>query len=408
MADEKQLYNVSLEQEVLAILMCQYGKNNITIDRVQKDIFYREAHKVIFDVISDIANAGATPDTLTVTDRLTQIGKLQDVGGMEFLVSLMNRGNFTANFSSYLEKLREYAELRTLRRMAVEVLATINDNTEDRTAGEIKELFQDKLAHCKSLTPKDEYEKQNDLEALNSYFEKVFDENRGKCYPTGFAYLDRALSGGLYAGLYGIGAVSGLGKTTFTMQIACNIAKSGTDVLFFSLEMARDELMARNISRTTAEMSAKRFGDAGRLGKTNLDVMSGSRYRMFTQDEQDFIMQAVDEYSKYAEHIYSVEGNFDITIESIKQRISKHIEATGNKPVVIIDYLQILGVEAERNGKSITDKQKADRIISYLKRTSRDLDIPIMVVSSFNREAYNSPVSMSSFKESGKLYCHAC
>lgn len=68
---------------------------------------------------------------------------------------------------------------------------------------------------------------------------------------TGFSKLDAALDGGLYDGLYVMGAVSSLGKTAFCMQMADNLARQGRDVLIFTLEMTAFELMARSISRET-------------------------------------------------------------------------------------------------------------------------------------------------------------
>ena len=89
----------------------------------------------------------------------------------------------------------------------------------------------------------------------------------------------------------------------------------------------------------------------------------------------------------------------DIGVDQIKETIKRHIEVTGNRPVVVIDYVQILAPYDIR----ATDKQNMDHAVMELKRLSRDLKLTIIGISSFNRTSYKDPVSMESFKESGAL-----
>ena len=253
-----------------------------------------------------------------------------------------------------------------------------------------------------------EYRGASDATALRGYYDEILDPERGKCYPTGFRDLDKELGGGLYSGLYTLGAISSLGKTTFILQIENNLAKQGQDVLFFSLEMSRNELIAKSISKFSALKSLEKNGNTDNAS-TQRQVMSGYLYKKYTHEQRDILFEACKEYEQISTHIYTIEGNFDYTVQDIQARVQKHIKATGKKPVVFVDYLQILGLDDEIPDKSngrprnYTDKQKADRIVSTLKRMSRDLDVPVIVVSSFNRESYTQPVSMASFKESGGI-----
>lgn len=253
-----------------------------------------------------------------------------------------------------------------------------------------------------------EYRGTSDAVALRGYYDEILDPERGKCYPTGFRELDKELGGGLYSGLYTLGAISSLGKTTFILQIENNLAKQGQDVLFFSLEMSRNELIAKSISKFTALKALEKYGSTDNAS-TQRQVMSGYLYKKYTNDQREILFDACKEYETISKRIYTVEGNFDYTVQDIQARVQKHIKATGKKPVVFVDYLQILGLDDEIPDKShgrprnYTDKQKADRIVSTLKRMSRDLDVPVVVVSSFNRESYTQPVSMASFKESGGI-----
>lgn len=213
---------------------------------------------------------------------------------------------------------------------------------------------------------------------------------------TGFDSLDRALDGGLYDGLYVIGAVSSLGKTAFCMQMADQLAKSGRDVLIFSLEMTAFELMARSISRESFQLdtSARRV-----MAKTVRGVLDGRRYPGYTGQEKAHLELAMNSYTQYAGHLYFREGDHETGLEYIAKEIERHIAETGQKPVVLIDYLQIIApVDVH-----FTDKQNLDRIVCALKKLSRTHELTIFAISSFNRENYNLEVSMNAFKESGGI-----
>lgn len=214
--------------------------------------------------------------------------------------------------------------------------------------------------------------------------------------PTGFPSLDGALDGGLYEGLYVLGAVSSLGKTAFCMQIADQAAAAGTDVLVFSLEMSAFELMARSISRETFLSD----GTRGRtLSKTVRGVLDARRRQRSPARELAHLEAAQARYAAYADHIWFVEGDHETGLEAIRQGVERHIAETGRKPVVIVDYLQILAP----SDVHFTDKQNLDRAVCALKKLSRSQGLTILAVSSFNRENYNLEVSMSAFKESGGI-----
>lgn len=210
--------------------------------------------------------------------------------------------------------------------------------------------------------------------------------------PTGFKELDKLLDGGLYEGLYFVGAISSLGKTTFILQIADQIAKTGKDILIFSLEMGRNELIAKSMSRETA------LNDI-RTAKTVRGITNFNNWAYYDQNTKQKIAEAMRNYEAYSKHIYIFEGLGDIGVEQVRDYTKKHIEYTGNTPIVIIDYLQIL---APSNIKA-TDKQNTDKAVTELKRISRDYKTPIIAISSLNRENYNACISMLAFKESGAI-----
>lgn len=221
---------------------------------------------------------------------------------------------------------------------------------------------------------------------------------------TGFRSLDEELGGGLYEGLYTIGAVTSLGKTTLILQICDQIARSGKDVLIFSLEMARTELMAKSISRHTLQ-----YVKSNNLfisnAKTARGITDGARYKHYSDAEKDIINKATAEYSTYTDHIYIYEGIGNIGVAEIRKAVDLHKSNTGEAPVVVVDYLQILAPPDYR----MTDKQATDRNIVEMKRISRDYKIPVIGISSYNRENYrkgsdsNGAVTLEAFKESGAL-----
>ena len=239
-----------------------------------------------------------------------------------------------------------------------------------------------------------EYKKNNAKSYINSFLNGIQESVNTSYIPTGFNKLDAELDGGLFEGLYFIGAISSLGKTTFTLQIADQIAKAGEDVLIFSLEMARSELMAKSISRETLIQ-----GNDIKSAKTTRGITTGKRYENYTKAELDLINSAVKSYSMYADNIYIIEGIGDVTPSAIRSAVAKHINLTGKKPVVLIDYLQIIAPIDIR----ATDKQNTDKAVMELKRISRDYKLPIIGISSFNRDNYTQKVSMQAFKESGAI-----
>ena len=218
---------------------------------------------------------------------------------------------------------------------------------------------------------------------------------------TGFEALDCALNGGLYPGLYIFGAVSSLGKTTLLLQIADNIAASGRDVLFFSLEQSRFELMSKSISRESFLFCRENRISVSNA-KDNIRIADGSRWAEFDEMGQFAVNGAFERYGKYASHLYIYEGKGNISVSDIGDFLRKYLsfgKKSGHSPVIIVDYLQILRSESDR----ISDKQAVDRNITALKQLSRDHDIPLLAVSSLNRSSYGRDVSMDAFKESGSI-----
>jgi replicative DNA helicase len=225
---------------------------------------------------------------------------------------------------------------------------------------------------------------------MKTFLSNVAANKKIKPASTGFKGLDEKLNGGLYPGLYVLGAISSLGKTAIGLQIADNIAASGQHVMFFSLEMPQDELISRSVSRIMYELEPLLCHDCG-----TVKVLNGK-----VGDCESEFYQAVEQYTNTtAKHLQIIQGDYDMDINTIIEHVETFIFSTGIKPIVFVDYLQLVKSSLER----VTEKQAMDDIVLKLKLLSGRFKIPVFVVSSFNRENYNTIVSFSSFKESGGI-----
>lgn len=267
----------------------------------------------------------------------------------------------------------------------------LNANKEEFTAEVLKMSSEEEIKRTIYL----KYSTEN---YINDFLNGIKDRANTSFIPTGFKNLDQILEGGLYQGLYIIGAISSLGKTTITLQIADQIARSGEDVIIFTLEMARAELMAKSISRHTL-IEALDTGIDIQNAKTTRGITTYKRYQYYTDLEKKLIKTAVTNYSNYSNHLFIFEGIGDIGVKQIREAIERHISFTGKRPVVIIDYLQILAPADIR----ASDKQNTDKNVIELRRISRDFKIPLLAISSLNRASYKDKVTMEAFKESGAI-----
>lgn len=202
---------------------------------------------------------------------------------------------------------------------------------------------------------------------------------------TGFDVLDRRSGGGLYPGLYAVGAISSLGKTTFIHQMADQIAAAGGHVLFFSLEQSRLELATKSLARTMAQAD---YNNA----LTSLKIRQGVTSRPLAAAIQTYT-QAV------GDRMNVIEGDFTCTVATISEYVNRYIERHKARPVVIVDYLQIM--QAQQQGAQRRDDIDAN--VTELKRLTRAKNVPVIVISSVNRQNYLMPVDFESFKESGGI-----
>ena len=224
--------------------------------------------------------------------------------------------------------------------------------------------------------------------------------------PTGIPNFDEALAGGIYPALYVIGAISSLGKTSLVVQLADTVARSGRPVLYFSLEMSRRELRAKSLSRLMFTGAANSRQAQSWSAYTATEILFPStRHKDNNPTAEDLTARLEAAKKDYSEHeghnVYYLTGIGTIKAAKIAELTRAFMLAHPDrlKPLVIVDYLQILAAEDPHD----TDKTRTDKAVVALKRLSAKEKIPVIAVSSFNRENYTSPVSEAAFKESGAV-----
>ncbi len=273
-------------------------------------------------------------------------------------------------------ELAKYFTKKNISYYKVQIPKEYKDINEWYTSINDREIFKELLNPFKDKTI---------LNYIDNSFLKDIEKMKGfKERSTGFKNLDKEING-VVPGLYALGAISSLGKTTFITQLADQMANRGEHIIFFSLEQSKFELVAKSISRQTCLLSSKK-------AKTNLEIMQNT-------DIADITLKALEQYRTIARNTIIVEGNFNLNVHNIREYVEQYISSTGIKPIIILDYLQILKPISDR----LTDKQQVDYNVTELKRISRDYDIPVFIICSFNRENYTTTVDFASFKESGTI-----
>ena len=270
------------------------------------------------------------------------------------------------------------------------------------------------MARFEDLSPEEQaetikaYQELTDNKSALESLQADIDARRqgyGEVWRTGFSELDKKLDGGLMGEqLIFLGAISSLGKTSYALQIATQIAEQGKDVLIFSLEMSKNELNAKTISRYTYQLTQKdQYKQKYRL--TTRDILSGRvggvAFGQGTDAQGELFIEALEATKKIAGNTRIFVGENDVDVDKVREVVDVHIRATNKRPFVILDYLQIL--QASDEAKTTDKRLLTDYDVTRLKVLSRDFHIPVLVISAFNRTSYLEPVSMGSFRESSGI-----
>ncbi len=244
-------------------------------------------------------------------------------------------------------------------------------------------------AFYKNFFRKDAPLQVTNSQAIFADFDNFILENRRLgIFASPWASLNTMLDGGLKPReLFFLGGVTNIGKTALALQWADYAAACGKDVFYFSLEIPKEVLFARTLAR---------------LGNAAGFDYPASSYQ-FGNASADAVAAGIAAYKQsIADRFYYVGGRpSGLDTIDILKIIHNHILTTGRHPLVIIDYFQILRPSNEFGAR--VEKDKVDAVVFELKQIATDLKVPILAISSLNRDSYNRPLTVSAYKESGSV-----
>ena len=306
----------------------------------------------VFTTVEAMMETGGTVDYVTLADRL---GENSEATLREF----MNLTPTARNVKAYCELVKKQSGQRQIRDILREAEKEIGEN---REPAEIMEELTDRLNNIRDVNGRISRIRTS-ADAAASFF-NLFCETRnnpgGNSVRTEFKDLDAKLGGGmLKGGMYVVGARPGMGKTTFGVNLAEQIAKRGDAVLFFSLEMTEEQIMAKRLAIETG------------WSYTNL---------ITAQLAEDYIPQMNNTLEMMAERPFYMVTDSPGTVKDIKSQCYQ----VKDLKCVIIDYLGLMHTEDDNSFKSryeLTTQISAD-----LKKLAKRLKIPVIVLCQLNRE----------------------
>ncbi len=375
-------HDVEAEQAVIGSMLTDNEAVTSSIEVLKESDFYREDNKIIFSAMLNLYNRSEPIDLITVKSELEAMGKIDQVGGIEYLAELPEKVPTTANASKYINIVHEKSILRNLIKTANEIIELGYDPTEsvedimDGAEKKIFNLIQDRdqkgYTHIKDIL----VESFTKLEELYNRKQNITG------LPTGFVDLDNRT-----AGLHGsefilIAARPAMGKSAFVLNIATNVAlRANVPVAIFSLEMSKDQMVNRILC-------SEAMVDSNKLRTGKLE-----------EDDWAKLAGTIGPLSDAGIYIDDTPG---ISIMEIRARCRK-MKLEKNIGLVIIDYLQLVQASNKRNGSREQDIAEISRSLKIL---AKELNIPVIALSQLSRAVEQRPdhrPMLSDLRESGSI-----
>ena len=371
-AEKSLLGSVLIDEETLA---------DISEHVTTKD-FYDQRHSMIYSAIMRLYEKHRPVDLLTLTDELKRKKELEIIGGSAYLTELTNYVPTSAHASTYAEIVAQKAIRRRLIKASAEISELGFD--EETTTQELLEKAEAEL-----FSVSDQSLKQ-DLVSIESILTESFDRmeelhrNKGalRGIRTGYRDLDNMTAGFQKSDLIILAARPAMGKTTLVTNLAYNVATiAKMPVLFFSLEMSKEQL----VDRMLADASGV---DAWNIRTGNLS-------------DEDFskISEAMGELAEAPIFIDDTPGMTVLEMRT-KARRAMHENPLG---LIIIDYLQLMQASGNSNGNRV---QEVSEISRGLKLIARELNVPVIALSQLSRSVESrSPQipQLADLRESGSI-----
>lgn len=373
-------FNLEAEQSVLGAILVDATCLPVVMDDLRVENFYRPENARLFEIILALFTTAQPIDFVTVLDKACAENVFpSDSDAKVYLAQLIQIVPSTANVSAYAKIVKEKSYVRSLMMAASEIIESSRDSTGD--AQSIIDFAEQKIYDIRWGRD------TSKLQRIDSILVDIYDklqrlsgEDKADYMgiSTGFAALDRTMTGLNKSDLILLAARPAMGKTSFALNIATNVAmKSQKKVAVFSLEMSKEQLVERILS-----------SDA---------LVQGNKMRTGDLSVEDWVRLATSAQSIAKAPIY-IDDTAGITVPEMKARL-RRIKDLG---VVIIDYLQLM------SGTSRSDNrvQVVSEITRSLKIMAKELDVPVIVLSQLSRgpesRSDHRPM-LSDLRESGSI-----
>jgi replicative DNA helicase len=385
MAVEKLLpQNVEAEAGVLGSLLIDPEAVVQVADFLRAEDFYRETHRVIFQAVVDLYESGDPADLITLTDELQRRGKLEEIGGVSYVSSLANQVPTSANVEHYARIVERTSILRRLIHAAGQIAAVAYNEPDATTALDQAEklVFNVSQRYMRA-------DLEHIRETLHEYLDKLdqLHERRGSIVgvATGFSDLDRMTGGLQKSDLIILAARPAVGKTALSLSLAHNASlRYGHNIAIFSLEMSKEQLIARFLSM-----------DAG-VDQSKL------RTGYINDEEWERISESAGRLSEVNIYIDDTPGISMVEMRSKARRLMME----HGFDLLIVDYLQLMQGSGGGRAGHENRVQEISEISRGLKGLARELNVPVMALSQLSRAVESrteKKPQLSDLRESGCL-----
>lgn len=351
--------DLAAERELINCCLLDPDSHAELVHAVEPGDFYRDAHGLIWEALRELDREHVRADAVTLRERVARAGRLQRVGGDEYLGELFDSIPTLDNGEYFAERVRQLAAVRAVitasHEIAAEGYAPIED-VPDYLARAERALS--KAVDGRAVTSEPVPVADAVHEAMNALVARAGGE--GTPVSTGLSDFDFALGGGLWPGeVTYLAGSPGTGKTALAIQIARTVEQARGTVLFFSLEMPKRQLAARLLSQ-----EAK---------------VDGNRIRMcrLTGEEMQRVVQAGEAISRGN---LLIEDSSGVSIGDV----ARHARRTKRRKglmLVVVDYVQLLRATVRNESR----EREVNEISKDIKRLARDLDVPLLGLCSLNR-----------------------
>ena len=382
-SSEKYLpHNFLAEKFILSSLLISIEAIDIALNNLTIDTFYFKNHQEIYKAIMTIYGKTKTIDLITLTTFLQDNGVLEDIGGIQVLTELVLEIPSLEYLEEYIRLIRDKYIRRTLIKLGYGIV-----KSSYITNIPLENIFNELENQIFDL--KNQTQNKETLNTIDLFSNVFFDLRKKTLNPsliglsTGFYDLDSMTQGFQKSDLIIIAGRPSMGKTAFSLNIAVNIIKNQKlPVLFFSIEMSRQQLIYRLLSNET-KISNMRLR-SGNIGKKDWLKLSNA-------------------IKKFSCLPFFIDDSAILSISEIRSKIKKLIFEETKIGLIIIDYLQLM---QNSNFSSENRVQELSQITRSLKTIAREFNIPIIALSQLSRNVENRvnkrPV-LSDLRESGSI-----